>query len=205
MKRIGPPNGSGPRSGKKLRVAAERSHNRSDAGRASPTSRSSPSMSNPTASATLLAGTALNVVLTARGRSRFDVSFGETQIVTRSANPISDAARVLRGRGFADDRLLVARHEGAHHNAMSGLIGHWRKVRVREDRGRPRHVAWEARPRRVGAKKGRSKFKAVGHKGDGKNASTTTPGAADRHCPASGHRLAPLLIPPCGMRGGTAC
>ena len=102
-------------------------------------------------------------MLTARGRSRFDVSFGETQIVIKSANPISDAARVLHGRGFPDDRLLIARHEYARHYAMIGPLGHWRKVRIREDRGLPRHVVWESRPRRVGAKKGRGKFGAAGH------------------------------------------
>lgn len=127
MKHRGPLNGGGPRSEKKMRVAAERSHTRSDTGRASPTSRSTPSLSKRTASAT-----ALTVLLTARGRSRFDVSFGETQIVTKSGNPISDAARVLHGRGFADDRLLIARHAGADHHAISGQLGDWRKVRIRE-------------------------------------------------------------------------
>ena len=127
MKRPGPPNGSGPGSERKLGVAGKHSHSRSDAGRASPTSHSSPSLSKPTAPAT-----ALTPVLTAMGRSRFDGSFGETQIVTKSANPISDAARVLHGRGFADDRLLIARHAGADHHAMSGQLGDWRKVRIRE-------------------------------------------------------------------------
>jgi hypothetical protein len=113
MRRHGPLNGSEPWSETKKRVAGKRSLNRSDNRRASHPSRSSPPLSKPTASASLLAGTALTVVLTARRRSRFDVSFGETQIVTKSANPISDAARVLHGRGFADDRLLIARHAGA--------------------------------------------------------------------------------------------
>jgi hypothetical protein len=86
---------------------------------------------------------------------------------------------VLYGRGFADDRLLLARHEGADHHAISGQLGDWRKVRIREDRGRSRHVAWEARPRRVGAKKGRGKFKAVQPRAKKKNAAATTPGAAE--------------------------
>ena len=71
MKRLGPLDGSEPRSERKLRVAGDHSHNRSDAGCASPTSRSSSSLSRPAASVSLLAGTALTVVLKAKGRSRF--------------------------------------------------------------------------------------------------------------------------------------
>jgi hypothetical protein len=120
MKHPGPPNSSGPGSEKKMRVAGERSHNRSDTWHASLTPRSSPSLSNPTAPADLLASTALPVVLTARGRSRFDVSFGETQIVKSSAQPICDAARVLHRLGYADDRRITVWHEGADHHAIGG-------------------------------------------------------------------------------------
>jgi hypothetical protein len=62
MTRLGPPKGRGPRSEKKMRVAGERSLNRSDTWRASPTSHSSPSLSNPTRPETLLGGTALTAV-----------------------------------------------------------------------------------------------------------------------------------------------
>ena len=48
--------------------------------------------------------------------------------------------RVLRQVGFPDDVLLVARHAGADHEAIRGPLGVWRKVRTREDRGRPRFV-----------------------------------------------------------------
>jgi hypothetical protein len=89
MTRHGPLNGSGPQSERNLRVAGSRSHSRSDAGRASPTSHSSPSLSRPTASATLLAGTALNVVLRARGHGRFDALLDGAQIVKASTNPTS--------------------------------------------------------------------------------------------------------------------
>jgi hypothetical protein len=41
----------------------------------------------------------------------------------------------------------------------------------------PRYVAWEPRPRRVGAKNGREKFEGVRHRAKKKNAPTTTPGA----------------------------
>lgn len=175
MKRLGPPNGSGSRPGRKLRVAGEHSHIRSDAGRASPTSHSSKSLSTPTAPGILLVDTALTVVLNARGRGRFDAFFGGTQIVKASKNPISDVARIHR-QGYSDDRLLLARHEGAKHDAMHGPLGKWRKVRVREDRGL-RYVAWEPRLGRVGAKKGRRKVKGAEHRAEKKNASTTTPGA----------------------------
>jgi hypothetical protein len=183
MKRLGPPNGSGSRSGRKLRVAGEHSHIRSDAGRASPTSHSSKSLSTPTAPGILLVDTALTVVLNARGRSRFDAFFGGTQIVKASKNPISDAARILHRQGYSDDRLLLARHEGAKHDAMHGPLGKWRKVRVREDRGL-RYVAWEPRLRRVGAKKGRRKVKGAEHRAEKKNASTKPPGATKSHSPA---------------------
>ncbi len=89
MKRRGPLNGSGPRSERKMRVAGERSHTRSDTRRASLTSHPSPSPSKPTASATLLGGTALNVVLRARGHGRFDALLDGAQIVESSTNPIS--------------------------------------------------------------------------------------------------------------------
>jgi hypothetical protein len=174
MTRRDPLNGSGPRSERKLRVAGEHSLSRSDAGRASPTSPSSPSPSKLTAFATFLDGTALTVVLTALGRSRFDALFDGVQIVKASKNPISDAARVLHRMGYPDHLSLVAQHEGAAHYAMRGPLGSWRKVRIREDRAL-RYVAWEPLPCRVG--KGHSKSDDVGKGAEKKKASATTPGA----------------------------
>jgi hypothetical protein len=203
MKRLGPLYRSEPRSERKLRVAGEHSHSRSDSGRASPTSPSSPTLSKPTASADHLDGTALTVVLTAQGRSRFDASFNGAQIVRASKNPISDAARVLHGMGYSDHLLLVAQHEGAAHYAMRGSLGAWRKVRIREDRGL-RHVAWEAHPRRVGAKKGRRKFKGVRARVRTKNASTTTPGAEQRHSPVAAPAPYPRATPEIKVGRGTA-
>jgi hypothetical protein len=130
MTRLGPPNGNGPRSERKSRVAGERSHSLSDAGRASPTPTSSLSpLSKPTAPATPLASAALDVTLIARGPGRFDVSFDHTQIVTSSAQPMCDAARVLHRLGYSDDTRLVAWHEGSDHHAISGRLGLWRKRR----------------------------------------------------------------------------
>lgn len=139
MTRHGPPNRSGPRSGRKLRVAGEHSHSRSDAGRASPTSHSPKSLSPPTAPGILLVDTALTVVLNARGRSRFDAFFGGTQIVKASKNPISDAARILYRQSYSDDRLLLARHAGAKHDAMHGPLGQEAFPRVCTFSGRAGH------------------------------------------------------------------
>jgi hypothetical protein len=54
----------------------------------------------------------------------------------------------LHALGHPDDAVLVARHFGADHEAMRGPLGVWRKLRVREDRGRPRFVRWEPFPSR---------------------------------------------------------
>jgi hypothetical protein len=177
MKRRGPPNSSGPRSERKPRVAGKHSHSRSDAGRASLKPHSSKSLSDPTTPETLSTSPAPTIVLKARGRSRFDVLFGETEIVTSSIQPICDAARVLHRLGYPDDRRLTVWHEGADHHAISGPLGYWRKRRIREDRGMARYVPWEPRPRRVGAKKDRGKFKGLQHRTEEKIASTATPGA----------------------------
>ena len=176
MKRRGPPLGKGPGADADFRVAGERSDTRSDTWRASLPTHSLSGLSRPPPPEALLAGTALLIVLRARGRSQFDALLNGVQIVKASKNPISDAARFLHRQGYSDDRLLLARHEGAKHDAMHGPLGKWRKGRVREDRGL-RYVAWEPRPRRVGAKKGRGKFNGVEHRAEKKNASTTTPGA----------------------------
>jgi hypothetical protein len=127
MKRPSTPKGDGLGSERQKRVAGERSHKRSDNRRASPPSNSSPSPSKPTASGNL-PSTALTVVLRARGRSRFDALLEGVQIVKASRNPISDAARILHRHGYSDDCLLIARHEGAKHDAMHGPLGKWRKT-----------------------------------------------------------------------------
>jgi len=96
----------------------------------------------------------LVIDITAIGRGRFDASFGGSLIVAASKQPISEAARALHRIGFPDDAELVARHAGADHYAMRGLLGVWRQVRIREDRGVPRFVPWEPFPsRRVGPRK----------------------------------------------------
>jgi hypothetical protein len=180
MKRPGPLNGSGPGSERKLRVAERRSHNRSDNRRASLNPFLSKSFSDLREPKTLDSPSP-TIVLRPRGRGRFDALFGDMQIVTSSARPICDAARVLHRLGHPDDCRLTVWHEGADHPAISGLLGFWRKTRIREDRGMPRYVAWEDLPRRVGAKKGDRKFEVASHGAGTESASTATPGATGRH------------------------
>jgi hypothetical protein len=115
MKRLGPLNGSGSRSETSFRAVEQGSDTRSDAWRASPPSGSLPSLPKPTASTTLLTGTGLTVVLTARGRSRFDVSFNENKILKASTQPICNAARVLHRLGYSDDLRLIVCHQGSDH------------------------------------------------------------------------------------------
>jgi hypothetical protein len=102
MKRPGPPFGSGPDSDTKLSDAGERTHTRSDAGRASRPSLSPPSgASKPANSPQLL------IYLEARGRERFDALSENSLIVTASTQAIGDAARALHRLGYADELVLV--------------------------------------------------------------------------------------------------
>jgi hypothetical protein len=179
----GPPYWSGPGSEKKMRVAGERSHNRSGNRRASLKPHSSNSSSDSMEPGNLLNSPVPTMVLRPRRRSRFDVLIDDMQIVTSSAQPICDAARILHRLGHSDDCRITVWHEGADHNAISGLLGFWRKKRIREDRGPPRYVGWEARPRPVWAKKGLSEPKPIGDRANEKNAPTMTPGADKGHAP----------------------
>lgn len=147
MKRNGPPFGSGPGPERKWAVGGL-PFNRSGAGRATPPSSSTSTQKSTAPISPAAVSTRLVIVLEPRGRGRFDGSFDGTKIVTASRQAISDAARVLRQVGFPDDVLLVARHAGADHEAIRGPLGVWRKVRTREDRGRPRFVIWEPFPSR---------------------------------------------------------
>jgi hypothetical protein len=96
-----------------------------------------------------------------------------------------DASRALHDLGYPNEPLLVVWHRGANHEAIRGPLGVWRGLRVREGRGGPRFAKWEPFPSRpVRARKGRNQGKAVGHRADEKDASTTPPGAARRRAPA---------------------
>ena len=177
MKRPGPLSGSGPGSDTKLRDVGQRSRTRSDTGRAS---RSSLSQPNPTAGRSARSAELL-IYLEARGQERFDALFQNSRIVTASTQAICDAARALHDLGYLDELLLVARHQGADHDALRGPLGLLRRLRVREDRDGPRFARWVPFPSRpVGAKEGRSRAKAVGHRPDRKDAPRAAPGAVRR-------------------------
>jgi hypothetical protein len=88
---------------------------------------------------------------------------------------ITNAARVLHAAGHPDHALLVFRYADAGHDAGVGLIGALRKVRVREDRGVPRHVPWAPFPvRRVNGLKRDAAPKGTRHRAD---ATSEPPGA----------------------------
>jgi hypothetical protein len=74
---------------------------------------------------------------------RFSAHLDQIQLVTASRQPFCDAARILHELGYRDDCIIAARHHGAAHASMSGLIGKVRKLRVREDRNGPRFVEWQ--------------------------------------------------------------
>jgi hypothetical protein len=190
MKNLGPPIGGQLRSETRLRVAGSRPHSRSDTWRASPRSNTSSSLSERTAHGAVPSGTVVTLGLRARRRSRFEVTFHGIQIVKSSASPICDAASVLRRRVYLDRCLLIVWHAGADHQAISGPLGFWRERRIREDRGMPRYVAWEPRPRRVGAKNGNGKPKAVGHGVKKKSALAAAPGPDEGQSAAILRRLA---------------
>ncbi len=145
MKRLGPPLGSGPSAERELKAVGELLLTRSDQGPATQ-AVSAPASAAPMSSAAVLAR--LEIVLTPRGRGRFDAFFAGTKIVTASPMAITDAARILHRIGHTDEFLLVVWHHGANHDAISGSLGVWRRLRVREDRGPPRLVAWEPFPSR---------------------------------------------------------
>jgi hypothetical protein len=68
-----------------------------------------------------------------------------------SKQPLLDAARELLGLGYEPTTVLVMRHAGSDTDSLTCQIGPAAKLRVKEDRGGPRFVAWEPIPRRVEA------------------------------------------------------
>ena len=121
----------------------------------------------------------LVVVLKPRGCGRFDVFFNGSRIITNSVQTISNTARVLHRLGYTDDDLLVARHDGADHDAIRGPLGVWRKVRVREDQRGLRYVRWEPlHLRRVRAQKREIVVEGAGDSPHGIRAKNAVPGAA---------------------------
>ena len=86
-----------------------------------------------------------------RGRFCARLADGGRVIVRSSRQPFLDAARRLIDLGYDPTTLLVMRHAGSDTDCLIAQIGAAAKLRVKEDRGRPRFVPWEPIPRRVKA------------------------------------------------------
>jgi len=78
--------------------------------------------------------------------ARFSVALGSTIIVKCSKQPRSDAARVLFQLGFPDDTLLLSYRKGSNSVSSKGLLGTWRKLRVKEGRNGPEFAAYKPFP-----------------------------------------------------------
>ena len=87
-----------------------------------------------------------------RSAGRKSSSQALSQSVTPPASFIGSATRMIAGSPFGMKAPIIMR--SAVNSAIGGNGG------IREDRGLPRYVAWEPRPRRVGAKKGRENSRA---------------------------------------------
>jgi hypothetical protein len=87
------------------------------------------------------------VVITIATTSRpgfFSASLNSEILLESSRQPMCDAARALHRRGFSDDILMVSFWEDSKHQSMRGLVGDWRRLRVREDtRTSPRFASYE--------------------------------------------------------------
>src|SRR5450759_1501882 len=74
---------------------------------------------------------------------------GGRVIVRSSRQPFLDSARRLLDLGYDPTALLVLRHAGSETDCLTAKIGAAAKLTVKEDRGWPRFVPWDALPRRV--------------------------------------------------------
>ena len=115
MKRLGPLNGSGPRSERKLRVAAERSHNRSDAG---PASSPSPSKTSTQYSADPLR----IVIVPTASRKKWTARLND-RVLCVSAWPFVISALLLLAEGFPADTMVEMWRPDTDEWAMRGRLG----------------------------------------------------------------------------------
>lgn len=146
MKRLGPPNGSGPRSERKLRAAGERSHTRSDTWRASHLTSSPSSQINPAAGS---ARTAPSNSFSQRSALRAEI-FGSDRctaegISVRGYSPELGLCRALIAAGYNSQRPLHAYRNG-NFALVVRSIGEGSRLTVEDDRhGRPRLRRWRKR------------------------------------------------------------
>ena len=115
MKRLGPLNGSGPRSESKLRAAGEHSHSRSDAGRAS-----SPSPSN---ASTQRAAAPLRIVIVPTASRKKWTARLDDRVLCVSAWPLVKSARLLLDEGYPADAMVELWRPNTGEWAMRGRLG----------------------------------------------------------------------------------
>jgi hypothetical protein len=75
----------------------------------------------------------------------FDAAVDARNIVTRSATPMLDAARVLAGEGMDPATRLVMRHAGSDLDAVITTVGYAAGLAIREDNGPPEFTRYRAR------------------------------------------------------------
>jgi hypothetical protein len=115
MKRLGPPNGGGPRSERKLRVAGEHSHSRSDAGRTSSPSPSKPSTQHS-------ADPLRIVVVPTASRKKWTARLDD-RVLCVSAWPFVMSARLLLAEGYPADAMVELWRPNTGECAMRGRLG----------------------------------------------------------------------------------
>jgi hypothetical protein len=119
------------------------------------------------------------VTPTAKRPGRYDARLGDGRVlVTASKQPFVDAARRLIGLGYEPTTVLVMRHAGSDTDCLTAQIGVAAKLRVKEDRGRPRFIPWEPFPRRVKATASEKTEAVTGAAPDHANEPSARPGAA---------------------------
>jgi hypothetical protein len=119
MKRRGPPNGSEPRSERKLRVAREHSHSRSDAGRASSPSPSP--LPLPSNASTRHAAAPLRIMIEPTASGRKWIARLDDRVMCVTAWPFVKAARLLLAEGYPAD--APARHAATKTEIFAMEIG----------------------------------------------------------------------------------
>jgi hypothetical protein len=142
------------------------------------------------------------IIITIRATRRpdlFAMTKGSQVLVKSSRQPMCDAARALHKLGFPDDTFLTSRWEGSEIDSMRGLLGTWRKRRVRQGRNGPEFAAYEPFPcARVAKRKAKTNVRLKEGAGTQLKASSPPPGATEA-APSPAANIppgdAPELIP----------
>jgi|SRR6266849_1826048 len=81
----------------------------------------------------------------------FDAAVDGRTVVTRSTQPLLDAARVLLAEGVDPDIWIVMRHAGRADDALRSTVGAAAALSVAEGERAPRFISWKASPHATGA------------------------------------------------------